>query len=190
MQAIAVGISKVFTSIGAAAGVGQAGAAVTGLGLVETGAKLGLGLMSARYQSQQMARMAKIEEENAARTRDAGRKDAAMQDEAAAAQIADDIARTGASGFATSSGSFVRRRGRLRELAARDRFRIVDDAELQAKSSMERAASYRAEGANARAGNLFSVLSAGIGIQKSLISGNNLVAEAAARRVNNSASFI
>lgn len=183
-------IGAAFAKVGAVAGVTGAGAATAGAGLVSTVAGGILQFAQGRYQSAMMLRMAAQEEENAARIRTAGNKEAQMQDMAAVEEIADTIAQQGASGFSLNSGSFVRRQGRLRELATRDRTRIVEDASAQAQSAQNRAASYRAEASAAKPSLFLSLLNMGLGINKSLISGINLNSSSAITGINNTARGI
>lgn len=190
MQALFTAATSLFSSIGTAAGVTGAGAASAGLGIVSAGVS-GLAAMSAaRYQAAVASRAAAIHEENAQRIVEAGRKEAKMQDEAAAAFIADDIASQAASGFALSSPSFIRRRAKQQVLAGQDRANIVEDSIVQARSEREASAAASSEAKQARRSALFSFLGMGINMADSAISGAILSGDVAARRTRNQALLI
>lgn len=183
-------IGKAFAAVGGLGGVTGAGAATAGAGIVSSIAGGVLNYQQGRYQAAVAMRMAAEEEKNAALVREAGGAEAKQQDEEAVAQISDEIARQGASGFSLSSGSFIRRRSRLDTLASRDRTRIVEDANRQGESANNRAASYRAEAKASRKSLFSTLLDVGLGINKSLISGANLNAETVSNRINNNARAI
>lgn len=190
MQALFAVASNLFTSVGTAVGVTGAGSASAGLGIISAGVS-GLASMSAAsYQAAVASRAAAIHEENAKRIVEAGRKEAKMQDEAAAAFIADDIAAQAASGFSLSSPSFVRRRAKQQVLADQDRANIVEDSIVQARSEREAGAAAASEGKQARRSALFSLLGTGIGMADSAISGAILTGEVAARRTRNQTLLI
>lgn len=190
MQGLFTAATSLFSSIGTAVGVTGAGAASAGLGIISAGVS-GLASMSAaRYQAAVASRAAAIHEENAQRIVAAGRKEAKMRDEAAAAFIADDISAQAASGFALSSPSFVRRRAKQQVLADQDRANIVEDSIVQARSEREAGAASASEAKQARRSALFSFIGTGLGMADSAISGAILSGEIAARRTRNQTLLI
>jgi len=187
VQALIAGATSVFGGIGTAAGVTGAGAASAGLGIVSSLVTGIAGISAANYQAAVASRAAMIHDQNAERIMLAGRKDAKMQDEAAAAQIADEIASQAASGFELSSPSFVRRRNKMSVLATQDRQNIVEDANLQAASEREAGATARSEASQARSSALFRFIGMGLNIADSAIGGANLSSSVSSRRVKSSA---
>lgn len=190
MQAIGAFVTTAFTKIGAAVGASAITAPSVGLGLVSTGFQAISAISANNYNAAVMTRAAKIQEENSNRILEAGRKEAEMQDYAAATAMADDLAASAASGFAVSSPSFVRRRQRLTDLANQDRRNIIDDSVIQARSEREGAAASLSEAAQFKRSNLFAVLTAGLGVGDTLIGGANLTREIAARRTTNNARYV
>lgn len=186
MEALIAGASSLFSSIGGIAGVTGAGAASAGAGILSSVVTGIAGISAANYQASIATRAAKIHEENAQRIVAAGQKEAKMQDEAAAAQIADDIASQGASGFALSSPSFVRRRAKMQVLAGQDRENIIEDSRVQAASEREAGYSARVEASQARSSALFKFIGMGINVFDSAIGGANLSGSIASRRVRSS----
>lgn len=190
MQAIMSIVTPIFSSIGGAFGVTGAGSAAAGAGILGTAIN-GIAQISAlNYQAAIAKRAAAIHKENANRIIEAGRREAKMQDEAAAVALADDIAAQGASGFALSSPSYVRRREKARLLMTQDRRNIVEDSILQARSEQEAAYASRVEAAGAKSSALFAFLGTGIKMFDSAIGGANLTSEVKRRRVSSSAAEV
>lgn len=190
MQAIGAFVTTVFTNIGTAVGASAVAAPSVGAGLLSVGLQTVSSISANNYNAAVATRAAMIRDQNANRLLEAGRKEAQMQDEQAAAAIADDIALSAASGFSVNSPSFVRRRQRTTELAGRDRANIVEDSILAAKSEREGAASLRSEASQYKRSNLFTLLSGAIGVGDTLIGGANLTSSVAARRTTNNARYV
>jgi hypothetical protein len=155
------------------AGIGLASAAVSGIASINEN----------RYKAAVLSQQARTETENATRIRMAGQVQAQQQDQSALEQIGGEIANFGASGFDLTSGSFVGRTNKLRRMASVDRQRIVEDANLQARSSDNAAASALAGAKQAKKSAFLSFLSAGIGAAGSLVDSANLVDRVKASRI-------
>ena len=163
-----------FTKIGLAVGAEASVAAAVGTSVTST-AITGISAISAsRYNSAVLRRNQALEEENAARVRQAGALAAQKSDFEAAAVFGDLIASQGASGFRLGSGSFEARRQKNRSIASVNRRRIIQDAEVEGRSAAERASAFGAEARFERQKGFFALIKSGIGFSDDLISGASL----------------
>jgi hypothetical protein len=162
----------------------------TGLALASTAVSGISSIAQNKYQATVLARAAKTEQENAARIRAAGAQQAQQQDVEAREIIEGEIARMGASGFAIDSFSSRGRIAKNRRLSSIDRQRIVEDAELQAKSSDNQANAYIAEAKQAKRASIFDLIGIGIGAGTDLVSGANLVNKIKSARITNSSRTV
>lgn len=144
----------------------------------------------AQYRAAVASRQAILDQQNAQLVREAGKQDAMQQDLEAAAIMAEELATMGSRGFRTTSPSYIRRRDSQRALARRDRLRLIQDSENQARSAENRASSSRAEAAQARRAGSFALIEGGLNIGSSLIGGARLAGELAARRTTNYARTV
>jgi len=183
-------ITKLLIGVGAPAATAGAAAGATAISLAGTAISTVAAISASRYQAAVLRRNAAIELMNAQRIRDAGRVQAQDADFEAAAEMGQLIAQQAASGFAVSSQSYIRRRQKNRIRASVNRLRIVDDAEMQARSAEERARGYRAEARAKGAEAFFSLLSGGVGFGQDLIGGANLASNILTRRIGRNAANV
>jgi hypothetical protein len=186
MQALAIPFAKLGAGLlgsTAAAGATTASLASTGAGLLSTGVGIVGNFMANRYQQGILAQQAAIERRNAEMTRDAGRKSAQDADIVAADAISEEVARQAASGFSIGSPSYLRRIMRTRALAGLNRERIVDDADRQATSSLNRAAAADAEANQSKRAGYFNLIAGGLNLGSDLLSGSTLLERSKQKRI-------
>jgi hypothetical protein len=130
-----------------------------------------------------MTRQAEVDEENARRTREAGKRSAKDKDLEAAIILSRRQASRAASGFEVGSASFLRSAARDRFLATRDRMRIVEGAERRSDSFYERAAGARSEASGAKTAGIFGLIGTGLNLYGDLISDAALTNNTNARKI-------
>lgn len=182
MQSVALLMTKaggfISSMAGGGAAAGAAGAA-TNTALLST-AVTTLGTFAAlSMQSAAMRAAADAEEAEAKRIREAGMTAAQDIDFEYAALIAEEKARQGASGIAVNSGSFQRRRARLKTIGRTSALRAAHDAEVQSISLRNRAAVKRTEASGLRFQSIFTLASGAIDMRSDLISGAALAKRSA-----------
>lgn len=193
MQALAFVGAKIGTLFGAgAAGAGALGAAgsaaaasgfgtlSTVLGAVGTVAQLG-------YQNKVAANNAALMERNAVKVQQASQKSAQEAGLEAAALLGDLTVAQAQTGFAVTSPSFLRVRNKNRLLAQRDQLRIVKGGSAEATNLRNEATSLRNE---AGPSPLLGLITGGLDIASSMISGASLVRRNSAMGNNTSARLI
>lgn len=144
-----------------ATGISAAGSVISMIG----------NMQAASYQAAVAQRNAQIMEENARRELDRAQVEVQDQAEAARFQIGQVIAAQGASGISLNTGSALRRRDDLTQLASRDALRTRQDAELRAENMRQGAADFRAEAGQARSRRTFSIFSGVADVGSTLIGG-------------------
>lgn len=142
------------------------------------------------YNAAVLRRKARLEKENAARVAGAGREAAQDADFEAASVLGDVLAAQGGSGFDVTSGSSRARRGKIRSTAATNRKRIVEDADLQAASSLERARAAKLQAKDEIRKGKAGVASAIIGMGTDLIGYANLTTENKLKRLQQDTSSL
>jgi len=163
-------------------GVGATAAATaglsTGVALIGTAVSGVAAASASRYNAAILERQAILEQENADLAIQRGRVAAQDADREAAAVMGQVIASQGASGFRVNSGgSFAARRLAIQRTARTNRTRIVQDAEIQAKSARERVKTARMKASAERRKASFGFLSTVLGFSTDLVSGANLAKE-------------
>ena len=197
--AAAAGITGGHGGLSAVSGtiVGQAavGGSLLGIGLeglrnIGTAVKTVGGFVGLQQQAAILRRQAEIEERNRRRILRAGAQSAQDKDLEAAAIIAEDEARKAASGFDVGSVSFVRSTRKNKILAARDRFRIIEDARIQSENAGRRAENLRDQASSASLSSLFGLVEGGLGFFDDFISSGSLINQQTARRITRRARSV
>lgn len=140
----------------------------SGLGVIQS-------IRQGNFQSEIAARQAVLADQNAAQTRQRGAIEAQETDFAALAEMSRLEARRAGSGFELGSTSFNRSRRLERMLASRDRLRIVDQAEREALTLENQAASSRSEGKAAKRAGLFNAVGGALNLGSDLINSATFV---------------
>lgn len=165
-------------------GVGGAAATASGVGTLAAT----LGTVGTIYSTIYGMKQAKVAEqtanENAQRASFTGQVSAQDADFEAAAAIANEQESRAFSGFAATSGSFLRADRRNRILARRDAERIRQDADLEASQYKAKAAEARSERRGMLMQGMFDTLSGVMDMKTSLISDSTLVNTRKAQAVN------
>ena len=153
---------------------------VVGLGasLLGTGISTIAGIQQAKFQAQIAKRSAEISELNAERAVERSQIEAQDQDRLAAAVIGDLISKQAGSGISLRSGSSVRGRDSLRQLARLDTLRIRQAGDIEAFNFLQEAVGLKAEAKAFKRKAKFTAI-AGVLKGISTIGGSSLVSGAA-----------
>lgn len=150
-------------------GVGTALSAIgSGIGIVQS-------MRQASFQADVANNQAILAEQQAVQARQRGAIEAQETDFAALAEMSRLEAKRAGSGFGLGSTSFNRSRRLERLLADRDRLRVVDNAEREALSLENQAASSRTEAKAAKQAGRLNAIGGAFTLGSDLITGATLV---------------
>ena len=149
-----------------------------GATLLGTGVSAFAGAQQAKFQSKIALMNAQISEENAERAVFRSQVEAQDQDRMAAAVIGDAISKQAGSGLSLRSGSFVKGRASLRQLARLDTLRIRQEGDIEAFNFLQEAKGFKVEAKAFKRKAKFAVIS---GVLKGIsgIAGSSLISGAA-----------
>lgn len=153
------------TLLGASTALSLAG---SGLGMIQS-------IQQGKYQAEVASRQATLTEQQAVQARQRGQIEAQETDFAALTEMSQREARRASSGFGLGSTSFNRSRRLERMLATRDRLRIQDNAEREALTLENRAASSRAESQAASRAGFFNAAGGALDMGSTLIGNASMV---------------
>lgn len=143
----------------------------TALSVLGTGLGAMQQMQQASFQAEVASRQATLAEQQAVQTRQRGQIEAQETDFAAMQEMSQREARRAGSGFELGSTSFNRSRRLEKMLASRDRLRVQDQAEREALTLENQAASSRTEAAGAKRAGKFAAIGGALDIGSSLVSG-------------------
>lgn len=134
--------------------LGVAGTVIGGMSSVQ----------DAHYQGAIASRNVATETANAAKAIETAGQDAQMQDESASQEMGAMLSAASSSGLSLGVGSMALRQQQARDLASRDRQRIVEGGTNAATDALQRAEAQKAEAAAAKSRARMGVLSTVLGV--------------------------